>query len=347
MWAIRVIIIGLFPDMTELLVEKKETFIAILAMMKFIRAIEQGIADRYSEGKMRCPTHLSIGQECPPAVLSQLLDSADLAVSSHRAHAHYLGKGGDPAAMLAEIYGKSAGCSKGRGGSMHLIDESAGFMGSTAIVGNTIPIGVGLALAKKIKAEAGIAVVYLGDGATEEGVFYEAANFAAVQKLPVLFVCENNLYSVYSGLECRQPKGRKIYQMVQGMGLHAVHCDGNDAEQSFAVLSDAVDKVRSGHGPVFVELATYRWLEHCGHNYDNDIGYRCEQEFLQWKDREPIAALERRLLALNLVDEHAISVQQQSVSEKVKKAFEFAENAPFPAPEEAFSAVFAPGGARD
>ncbi|MBR9884463.1 MAG: thiamine pyrophosphate-dependent dehydrogenase E1 component subunit alpha, partial [Oceanospirillales bacterium] len=156
-------------------------------MLYLIREVEEEIARRYPQGKMRCPTHLSIGQEGVPAALSVLLQKEDLAVSTHRSHAHYLAKGGDVKAMLAEIHGRVGGCSGGRGGSMHLIDESVGFKGSTAIVGNTIPIGVGLGLALKMQQRTQVAVVFLGDGAVEEGAFYEAANFAAVQRLPVLF----------------------------------------------------------------------------------------------------------------------------------------------------------------
>lgn len=315
--------------------------LSIYRMMQLIRQTEFGIAKRYAKGEMRCPTHLSVGQECAPAVLSQLLDSQDLAVSTHRSHAHYLGKGGCLKAMLAEIYGKATGCSKGRGGSMHLIDQAAGFKGSTAIVGNTIPIGVGLALAKKIKQESGIAVVFLGDGAIEEGVFYESANFAAVQKLPVLFVCENNLYSVYSDLTVRQPIDRKIYQLAQAIGLQSYHADGNDVVDSFTVLAKAVASVKEGEGAAFVELSTYRWLEHCGPNFDNDIGYRTEQEFLRWKDKDPIVSFEKRLMEQGIASEEQLSQLRQDVSWQIDKAFVFAEDSPFPEYNKATHQIFA------
>lgn len=306
----------------------KQQKLDILATMHLIRKVEQGIADRYTEGKMRCPTHLSIGQECPPSVLGSLLTIQDLAVSTHRAHAHYLGKGGDVKRMLAEIYGKSTGCSKGRGGSMHLIDESVGFKGSTAIVGNTIPIGVGLGLSKKIKSESGIAVVFLGDGAVEEGAFYESANFAATQKLPVLFVCENNLYSVYSPLSVRQPQGRNIHHMAAAIGLNAFDCDGNQVEDSFVTLAKAIESVRAGEGASFVELRTYRWLEHCGPNYDNHIGYRSVEEFEQWKSLEPIARFERQLLDEGVITQERIAKINNDADELVAQAFEFAHNSP-------------------
>lgn len=323
------------------LLQNPEACLAVLRMMHLIRETELGIAERYPKGEMRCPTHLSVGQECTPAVLSVLLNHDDLAVSTHRAHAHYLAKGGDLKAMLAEIYGKETGCCKGRGGSMHLIDERVGFKGSTAIVGNTIPIGVGLALAKKIKNEAGIAVVFVGDGAIEEGVFYEAANFAAVQKLPVLFVCENNLYSVYSSLKARQPQQRKIYQMVAAMGLTSSHANGNDAENAYQTLAAAIDVVRSGSGPAFVELDTYRWLEHCGPGYDNHIGYRDEEEFLQWQKQEPIKAFERVLIEAGHADDTVFADMKREINSLVSAAFQFAETSPFPPAEAAFSPFFA------
>jgi len=168
----------------------------LLFQMKRIRRVEEQIAARYPEGRMRCPTHLSTGQEAVAAAVGKALRRDDLAVSGHRAHAHYLGKGGDLKAMIAEIYGKVGGCSRGRGGSMHLIDVSVGFEGSTAIVANSIPVGVGMALAAKLKKSGQVSCVFFGDGAVEEGVFYDSVNFAVVKQLPVLFLCENNLYSV-------------------------------------------------------------------------------------------------------------------------------------------------------
>ncbi len=205
-----------------------------------IRRTEEEIANRYSEQEMRCPTHLSIGQELVPSIYAQFITKEDYAVSTHRAHAHYLAKGGNLKAMLAEIYGKKTGCSHGMGGSMHLIDKSVGFMGSTAIVGGTIPIGVGLGLSIQIKNEEKISTVFLGDGATEEGVFYESLNFTALKSLPVLFICENNLYSVYTKLEDRQPKNRKIHQLALAIGIEATHANGYDIEDTYFKLEKAI-----------------------------------------------------------------------------------------------------------
>jgi TPP-dependent pyruvate/acetoin dehydrogenase alpha subunit len=270
--------------------------IDLLYRCKRIRIVEEEIAARYSEQEMRCPTHLSVGQELVGAAAGMILRPSDPAVSSHRAHAHYLGKGGNMKAMIAEIYGKETGCAKGRGGSMHLTDLSCGFMASTAIVGNTIPVGVGLGLSIKLDGDDRVSTIFIGDAATETGAFYEAANFAVVQKLPVLFLCENNLYSVYSPLPPRQPEGRKIHEWTHGLGLHTAHVDGMAAEATYTAIADITSHVRKGNGPALLEIDTYRWREHCGPNYDNDIGYRSEAEYLSWREKDAQNRLEKKLL---------------------------------------------------
>ncbi|MFH1309967.1 MAG: thiamine pyrophosphate-dependent dehydrogenase E1 component subunit alpha, partial [Candidatus Omnitrophota bacterium] len=232
--------------------------------MKRIRFTEETIARRYNEWKMRCPTHLCTGQEAIAAAAGLALRKDDFVVSTHRAHGHYLAKGGNLKKMIAEIYGKASGCSGGKGGSMHLIDKTVGFMGSTAIVGGTIPIAVGLALSIQLHGTDQISCTFFGDGAVEEGVFYESVNFAALKKLPVLFICENNFYSVYSPLKVRQPEGRKIYKMVEAIGIPSEQIDGNNAPEVYHKLKLAARSIRKGEGPRFLEFLTYRWREHCG-----------------------------------------------------------------------------------
>ncbi|MGH1351073.1 MAG: thiamine pyrophosphate-dependent dehydrogenase E1 component subunit alpha [Methyloligellaceae bacterium] len=311
------------------------TKIELLYRCKRIRCVEEEIANRYSEQEMRCPTHLSIGQELTGAAAGMILRQDDPAVSTHRAHAHYLGKGGDMGAMIAEIYGKETGCAKGRGGSMHLTDLSAGFVASTAIVGNTIPVGVGLAHSIKLDKDDRIACVFLGDAAVETGVFYESVNFAAVQKLPLLILCENNLYSVYSPLSVRQPKGRKIHEMVRATGLETGHVHGMEAVDTFNAISSMASYVRNGNGPALLEIDTYRWREHCGMNYDNDIGYRTEEEYLSWYEKDPQHRLEKELLKEGLLTSNALEEMNQSIANEIDTAFTQAKNAPFPTPETA------------
>jgi len=307
----------------------------LLFRMKRIRHVEDEIARCYGEEKMRCPTHLSIGQEAVAAGVGLALRRDDFAVSTHRAHAHYLGKGGDLRAMVAEIYGKATGCSRGRGGSMHLIDLAVGFEGSTAIVASSIPVGVGLALSAQLHGTDQLCCIFLGDGAVEEGVFYESVNFAAVRRLPVLFLCENNLYSVYSPLSVRQPAGRKIHEMVGAIGVETAHGDGNDADEVYRTTAEAIRGIREGSGPRFLEFSTYRWREHCGPNYDNDIGYRTEEEFIEWKARDPIPRYERRLLAAGLLSQNDVAAMQLAIEREVGDAFEFADASPFPDPADA------------
>lgn len=313
----------------------------LLCQMQRIRLVEEEIANRYHESKMRCPTHLSIGQEAVAVAVGSVVKSNDFAVSTHRAHAHYLAKGGSLRAMIAEIYGKATGCSRGKGGSMHLIDTSVGFMGTSAIVGNSIPIGVGLALSAQIHGTDQISCIFLGDGAIEEGVFYECVNFACVRNLPIVFICENNLYSVYSPLSVRQPKGRSIAKMVEGIGPQTFEGDGNDVVGAQLLMSKAVDNARNGNGPQFIEFMTYRWREHCGPEYDNELGYRTVEEFELWRERDPIALLKIRLAST--IPDFELKWEQvnQNLVAEVNEAFEFAENSSFPDAEDAFHGEFA------
>ena len=313
----------------------------LFRQMYRIRAVEEAIAHHYPEGKMRCPVHLSIGQESIPSVFAQSIASTDFAVSTHRGHAHYLAKGGNLNAMIAEIYGKSTGCAKGKGGSMHLIDLEVNFMGTSAIVGNSIPIGVGLALSAQLKRTNQVSCVFLGDGATEEGVFYESVNFAAVRKLPVLFICENNLYSVYSPLSFRQPKGRSIAKMVEAMGVEIAVGNGHNIVSSHEIMKNAVDRVRATGAPFFLEFTTYRWREHCGHGFDNDIGYRTQEEFLEWQDKDPLNNLEKQLQQTSLDMASYVEKTKYEIDLEVEKAFEFAEISPFPTQSEAYEGVYA------
>jgi len=253
--------------MKKLIEKYPKKSIELLKSMKLIRLTEETIAKRYSEWKMRCPTHLCSGQEAVSAAVGAAVTPKDFFVSGHRAHGHYLAKGGNLKKMIAEIYGKASGCSSGKGGSMHLIDKTVGFMGSTAIVGGTIPIGVGLALSIKLQASKQVSCIFLGDGAIEEGVFYESVNFAVLKKLPVLFICENNFFSVYSPLKVRQPDNRKIFEMVAAMGCPAFYGNGNNPLEVFDKINSILPLIRTGNGPYFFEFETYRWREHCGPNF--------------------------------------------------------------------------------
>jgi len=302
----------------------------LLQSMVRIRLVEEAIAASYAEQQMRCPVHLSIGQEAVAAGVGAVLRPEDQAMSGHRSHAHYLAKGGDLNAMIAEIYGKATGCCRGRGGSMHLVDQAAGFMGAVPIVGSTIPIAVGLAFANRQLKRDRVTAAFFGEAATEEGVFHESANFASLHRLPIVFVCENNLYSVYSPMSVRQPAQREVYQLAAGHGIVAHQGDGNDPLAVFDLMREATAHARSGLGPVFLELKTYRWREHCGPGFDNHIGYRTEAEFLAWKQRDPIANFERRLQTAGLLDEAGYTTFKQNVAAEIAEAIASARRAPAP-----------------
>jgi len=302
-----------------------------------IRLIEEEISYRYSEEKMRCPTHIAIGQEAAAVGVCASLNKNDYAVSGHRAHHHYIAKGGNIKKLVAEIYGKETGCSGGKGGSMHLVDTDVGFMGSTAIVAGTIPVGVGLSFSQKLKHSENITCIFFGDAAIEEGVFYESVNFAILKNLPVLFVCENNQFSCFTHLSERQPQNRKIFEMVSGLGIDSSECDGNDVIAVQERTAQLVNKIKKGEGPKFLELHTYRWLEHCGPNYDDELGYRTTNDIKKSRENDPIIILEKKYPELIKSKKHTIL---KNLNTLTKNAFKFAEESNFPNQEEAYENLY-------
>jgi len=313
----------------------------LLYKMYLIRNVEEHIAQKYHENKMRCPTHLCTGQEAIATGVSQDLKKNDFVVSTHRSHGHYLAKGGNLKKMIAELYGKSTGCSKGYGGSMHLIDLNVNFMGSTAIVGNSIPVGVGLGLSSKLDRSKNITCIYFGEGSIEEGVFHEAINFSAQKKLPILFICENNYFSVYSPLKYRQPKNRNISKMIAAAGIESYKENGNDVEKIYSISKYSINKIRKTSNPIFLEFNTYRWREHCGPNYDNNLGYRKLDDFRLWLKKDPIKNFEKKLTKDFILNTKIKNQLLLSINKKIKSAFDFAEKSPFPKQYDAYKNVFA------
>jgi len=298
--------------------------------MAHIRAVEESIAEHYREQEMRCPVHLSIGQEAAAAGSCAALEKRDYAFSGHRAHAHYLAKGGDLKGMMAEIYGKATGCAGGKGGSMHLIDLEAGFLGSAPIVGSTIAIAAGTAFAAQSRGEDRVTMVFLGEGATETGVFYETVNFAGLKNLPLVFLVENNFFSVYSPMAVRQKGESRIVDIAEAHGIPAQRADGNDVERVYDLTRQAVERARKGDGPSLLEFVTYRWREHCGPNYDNDIGYRTEAEYLAWKERCPVTTYERFLTKEGIATRSDLDATMAKVKADAEAAIQFAKQSPWP-----------------
>ncbi len=311
-------------------IDDPRLLIRLYTEMFRIRCVEETIAERYREQEMRCPVHLSIGQEAVAVGVCQALSREDYVLSGHRCHAQYLAKGGNLRAMVAELYGRVTGCCKGKGGSMHLVDRSAGFLGAAPIVGSTIPIAVGAAFGRVMIGDANITAIFFGDGATEEGVFHESLNFASLKSLPVLFVCENNFYSVYSPLSVRQPASRDTAMIARGHGLNSISGDGNNVIEVYNLAARAVSQMREKSSPVILELTTYRWREHCGPNFDNDIGYRTEEEFNSWRDKCPVRRLEAQLLDAGILSDGSLEEIRQRIKVEIEAAFDFARSSPFP-----------------
>jgi pyruvate dehydrogenase E1 component alpha subunit len=307
-----------------------------------IRLVEERIADMYDEQEMRCPVHLCIGQEAIAVGVCAALEQSDRVFGSHRSHGHYLAKGGDLRGLIAELYGKATGCSSGKGGSMHLIDLSVGFLGAVPIVGSTIPIAVGAAFGSTFAGDGRVTVVFFGEGATEEGVFQESLVFAAVKELPIVFVCENNLYSVYSSLPVRQSARRDICAVAVANGVTATRGDGNDVEAVQALARDAVAAARRGEGPMLLELDTYRWREHCGPFYDDELGYRPDGELDSWRARCPVDRLKRQLLESGgaTLTEELASIAA-GIEGEIDDAVRFAKESPFPADGELYTDMYA------
>jgi TPP-dependent pyruvate/acetoin dehydrogenase alpha subunit len=321
-------------------VEARSSRLSLLRDVLRIRLVEEAIAARYDEQQMRCPVHLSIGQEGVAVGVSHALELRDRVLSTHRAHAHYLAKGGDLRAMIAEIYGRATGCCGGRGGSMHLIDLAVNFLGSTPIVGSSLPVAVGTAFGAWMRDEPIVTVAYLGDGMTEEGVFSESLTFAALKSLPIVFVCENNLYSVYSPLSVRQSPQRDRVAIAAAHGMPASLGDGNDVEAVMRATTTAVARARAGGGPTYLEFETYRWREHCGPNYDNDIGYRTPEEFAAWQARDPLARLRDGVRAEGTTGADLAALEADVASE-IDAAFAAAMAAPYPDPATALLGLYA------
>jgi len=312
----------------------------LLYEMLYIRMVEEEIARVYPEQEMRCPVHLSIGQEAVAAGICAHLSRVDLMLSNHRSHGHYLAKGGNLRRMLAELYGRSTGCCNGKSGSMHLIDLSSGFLGSVPIVGGCIPIATGVAFGAKLKKQDTVTTVFFGDGTIEEGVFHESLNFASLKKLPIVFICENNFFSVYSPLSVRQPQNREIYQIAKSHGIESFQGDGNNVLEVYNMMKKCVDIIKSGNGPVFLELKTYRWREHCGPYYDNHLGYRTEEEFILWKNQCPVESFTRYLISNKILDKNALMEMTQDIQNTIEESFTFARESPFPDADQLMKDVY-------
>ncbi len=310
-----------------------------------IRYAEEAVAELLISGEARCPCHLGIGQEAVAVGVSSALRPSDRVYGGHRSHSHYLALGGCIDAMMAEILGKATGASKGMGGSMHLFQPDVGFHGSVPIVGATIPIAAGAALACKMDDKGDVAVGYFGDGACEEGVFHETLNMAAVMRLPVLFVIENNLYSSHLDIGLRQPTD-SVARFAQAASVPTEIVDGNDVLAVSAAASRLISASRRGEGPGFLEAVTFRWRGHVGPNEDIDVGVRrSPEELAAWKGRDPLRRLVDALFADRNVTREQIDTMAQDIRTRITDAVEAARQAPYPEASALLDLVYAQGNA--
>ncbi len=320
----------------------KEKLREFYATMTTIRLAEERIGELVESKEVCCPCHLYIGQEAVAAGVCSALGFGDTVWGTHRSHGHYLAQGGSLKGLMAEVFGKVDGCAKGRGGSQHLFAREQGILGTVPIVAATIPIAVGAGLASKLRGDKAVSVAFFGDGATEEGHFHESVNLAALRRLPVLFVCENNFYASHMHLMQRRPADNldKIAALYDMPGFRL---DGNDVEAVHQAAVSGVGRARAGKGPTLLECRTFRWRGHVGPRWDMDVGVKRRDELKDWLPKCPILRVKNQLLELG-VSEDELAALDDSIRLAVADAEEFARQSPLPNPSELLDHVFCSNG---
>jgi TPP-dependent pyruvate/acetoin dehydrogenase alpha subunit len=299
-----------------------------------IRAVEERIAEIYPSDKIKSPIHLSIGQEAVAVGVCGALQEQDIVFGTYRSHAMYLAKGGNLDTMMAELFGKVTGNGRGKSGSMHLIDSAAGVMGTSAIVGSHISNAVGFALAEQIKGGDRVTVVFFGDGASDQGTFHESLNFAALKSLPILFVCENNAYAIFSESSARMAGSRR-YEKARSYGIEAACVDTGETVDILNAARSAAASIRAGGGPRFLECATWRAKEHVGPGEDDDLDYRSLVDQKTWAERDDVLTVGRQLDPKKKVE------IEDTINQEIDRAVAFAEASDFPSIKELGAHVFA------
>ncbi len=319
----------------------KELLLNLLFSMIRIRMIEETIESKYHEDQMKSPIHLVIGQEATSVGACAALKVTDHIYSSHRTHGNYLAKGGDLKAMMSELFCRANGCCGSRGGSMHLIDKSVGMMSTSAIVSGIVPIANGAAMASKMKNEGRVIGVFFGDAAMEEGAFWESLNFAILKKLPIIYLCENNFYSVCTPLDKRQPASVELFDKAAGFGIEAKQIDATNLLLVYETVLEAAEKARNGGGPTFIENVAYRLRGHGGAGDDSKSGYRGLDEVDSWQNICPIHTLQNEMKNHNLIDENTINDFQNRTQLEIDEAFHHAVSSPNPSEDSLMQHVYA------
>ncbi|MFH1451196.1 MAG: thiamine pyrophosphate-dependent dehydrogenase E1 component subunit alpha [bacterium] len=310
--------------------------------MARIRACEEILVEPILKKEIRGPVHLYTGEEAIATGVCAALKESDLVFGNHRSHGHYLAKGGEMKELLAEIYGKEAGCSRGRGGSMHVIAKEKGFLGATPIVAGTISLATGAALSLKIRKTKNAVVSFFGDGATGEGVLYESLNFASLKKLPILFACENNFYSTHLPLKEIRSKDN-IFEIAKPFGIFALRIDGNDVLRVYEAAKTAISLIRKGKGPAFIEFRTYRLRGHVGPDDNIQGGHtdiRPAGEIKSWQAKDPLKRFAEFILKNNYASQDDLDKINQEAKEEAETALAFAQNSPYPLAHELLRDVF-------
>jgi pyruvate dehydrogenase E1 component alpha subunit len=326
------------PETAEGSLPDRETLCWMFETMMNIRAFEERLLELFKSGQIGGVLHVCIGEEACAAGVCANLRPTDYLLTSHRGHGHMLAKGASPDRMMAELFARETGFNRARGGSMHVIDRSKNVLGANGIVAAGIPIAAGAALAAKMRGEDRVTVCFFGDGATNEGAFHEGLNLAALWNLPVVYVCENNLYAQFTPQRIHA-KSPDLYKRASAYEIPGVQADGQDALAVYEVASDAVERARTGGGPTLIELKTYRYTGHAISNPICAIG-RPDDEIEAWKLRDPIVLLEKFLLDAGLCSREELQALCVAAEARVDAAVEFARSSPMPAPETALQDVY-------
>jgi TPP-dependent pyruvate/acetoin dehydrogenase alpha subunit len=318
--------------------KEKEELLHLYQVMLTIRRFEERVVIDYRSGAIPGIVHSYIGQEAVATGVCTNLRPDDRIISNHRGHGHCIAKGADLNRMMAEIYGRKTGYCKGKGGSMHIADFGIGMLGANGIVAAGLPIAAGAALAAQLEGGDRVVVLFFGDGATNEGEFHEVLNLASIWKLPLIFACENNLYSVNTPVQYATGLEHVSERATGGYGISSAIVDGNDVVAVHEATRKALAEVRAGGGPIFMEFMTYRWRGHFEAPGLPDL--RPVEEIETWKDKCPIASLERMLLENGMASRQKLEEVNGRVMQKIESAVSYALASPFPAPEDALEDVF-------
>ncbi|MBX2964271.1 MAG: pyruvate dehydrogenase (acetyl-transferring) E1 component subunit alpha [Cyclobacteriaceae bacterium] len=314
----------------------KETYMFWYESMLLMRKFEEKAGQLYGMQKIKGFCHLYIGQEACAAGAVSALKKGDKWITAYRDHAHPLALGTSPNAVMAELYGKETGCSKGKGGSMHIFDKSVDFIGGHGIVGGQIPLGAGIAFAEKYNKTDNLCICYMGDGAVRQGAFHEALNLAMLWKLPVIFVIENNGYAMGTSVQ-RTSNVHELYTLAESYDMPSEPVDAMSVEAVHLAVAKAAERARKGDGPTLLEFRTYRYK---GHSMSDPQKYRTKDEVEEYKQRDPVEVVKRTILETKIASEKEIEAIEQKVAAQVEESVKFAEESNFPDPAEALTDIY-------